>query len=112
MQTGYVHKFILVSMAVLMASTAIVATATTDKASAAYITGCTTWISGNSTYARCGYYDRSGNRINSYSAFAMCKAIIGGALRYSGGNTVYPTTTSRANCAWYERPASAGVNIR
>lgn len=108
-----ISKSITFGLASLLASFVIVMTLGTDRTNAAYVlVGCKTWFSGNSTYAKCGSYDKYGKRIYSYNAFAMCRPIWGSALRYSAGNYVYPYETSRANCEWYEKPVSAGVNIR
>lgn len=74
------------------------------------LVGCNTWFSGNSTYAKCGSYDKYG-RIYSYNAFAVCKSRITGGLRHVAGARVVPYNTSKATCAWYEYPISAGVSI-
>ena len=96
----------------LIATSAISIIPSQNTSAASIIVGCSTWFSGNSTYAKCGSYDKDGQRITSYNAFSMCQPAWGGGLVYRPGNSVRPYTTSKANCAWYERPVSAGVSIR
>lgn len=100
------------TLAATVAAATVVATASAPPASAVYVlTGCQTGFSGNSTYAICGNYDKHGDRIYRYNAFALCQAWWGGDLHYVGGNTVGPYTKSWAYCAWYENAVSAGVNL-